>query len=84
MENGETHVLLSFPMPSLLRMAEADMPARGMDTMMKMRSLKVGYLRSKGVLKNQGLLSPKKKKKLEKSGWRPDDYTGENFQTGKE
>jgi len=49
-ENGETHALLSLLMASLLRTAEADIPARGMETMMKIGSLKVAYLRSKSAL----------------------------------
>ena len=60
-KNGKTHALLSLLVSSLLRTAEADIPARGMQTMMKIKSLKVADVRSKGALQNHGL-SPKEKK----------------------
>lgn len=62
-EGGKTHALFSLVMASLLRTAEADIPARGMETMMKIGSLKVAYLRSKGVVQNWGL-------SLKKKSWR--------------
>src|SRR5271170_526358 len=83
MENGKTHALLSLLMPSLLRTVEADMPARGMETMMKIGSLKVAYVRSKGGCAKPGIVS-KRRKKLEKVGCGCTCGVGQYFQTRKE
>jgi hypothetical protein len=50
MKNSKTHALISLLMLNLLRIAEADMPARGIHAMRRIGSLKVACVRSRSAL----------------------------------